>query len=226
MMYPDGGLVDVFVIERSGRYIVTDYGEALGWLGTQSVRGQLSSKQRRLVDDVCLTLGVELYRGQLTLRCENPENLGEIVHRLAQAVVRVADIWFTLRTRAGETVADEVGDWLEERQISFDRAMKQSGRSERVWTLDYQTYTDARTSLIFLLSTSSRSAARRLTEHAAAGWGDLNHLKVSRPHTAFVSLFDDTADIWRGEDFKLVEALSEVALWSRPDELEQMLKAA
>lgn len=225
MMYPDGGLVDVFVIERDGQYIITDYGEALGWVGMQSVRGQLSLKQRRLVDDVCLTLGVELYRGQVVLRC-TPETLGEGVQRLAQAVVRISDIWFTLRTRAAETVADEVGDWLEERHISFDRAVKQSGRSIYGWTLDYQTFTPARTSFIFLLSTGSRSAARRVTEHVAAGWVDLSHLKVSQPHTAFVSLFDDTVDVWRGEDFKLVEELSEVALWSRQDELEQILRAA
>ena len=91
MMYPDGGLVDVFVIERDGQYIITDYGEALGWVGMQSVRGQLSLKQRRLVDDVCLTLGVALYRGQVVLRC-TPETLGEGVQRLAQAVVRISDI--------------------------------------------------------------------------------------------------------------------------------------
>ena len=107
-MYPDGDIVDIFVIERDGSYIFTDYGEALGWLGMQSDRGRLSDNQRRLVDDVCLTLGVELHRGQLVLRCEKPENFGETVHRIGQAVVRVSDLWFTLRNQAVVTVADEV----------------------------------------------------------------------------------------------------------------------
>ena len=56
-LYPDGGVVEVCVIERNGRFAVTDHGEAMGWLGMQSVRGNLSPKQRHLVDDVVQTLG-------------------------------------------------------------------------------------------------------------------------------------------------------------------------
>ncbi|MFN3373104.1 MAG: hypothetical protein ACK44M_05990 [Chloroflexus sp.] len=33
----------------------------------------------------------------------------------------MADLWFTLRSRPVETIAEEVSDWLTERQIPFDR---------------------------------------------------------------------------------------------------------
>ena len=56
MLYPDGGVVDVFVQERNGGYIVTDYGDALGWLGLQSASRQRSQKQIALIQDVCQTL--------------------------------------------------------------------------------------------------------------------------------------------------------------------------
>ena len=107
-----------------------------------------------------------------------------------------------------------------------DRAVRQHGRSGQSWTVDYQTRTDDRTSLIFLLSTGSRGAARRIAEHVLAGFVDLSHLKVSQSHLAFVSLFDDTEDVWREEDFGLVEQQSQVARWSRPDEFERILLAA
>ena len=42
LMYPDGGIVDVFVLERGNGYIVTDFGDALGWLSMQSVNAQPS----------------------------------------------------------------------------------------------------------------------------------------------------------------------------------------
>ena len=226
LMYPDGGMVDVFVLERSGRYSVTDFGETLGWLRMQSVSTRRSPKQSRMVEDTCQTLGVELHRGQLMLRSGAVDGLGESVLRLAQAAVRVSDLWFTLRTRAVETVADEVTDWLVEKEISFDRAVRQYGRSGQSWTVDYQTRADDRTSLIFLLSTGSRGAARRIAEHVLAGCVDLSHLKVSQSHLAFVSLFDDTEDVWREEDFGLVEQQSQVACWSRPDEFERILLAA
>lgn len=102
LMYPDGGMVDVFVSEQSGRYSVTDFGEALGWLRMRSVSTRRSPKQNRMVEDTCRTLGVELHRGQLMLRLGAADGLGEAVLRLAQAAVRVSDLWFTLRTRAGE----------------------------------------------------------------------------------------------------------------------------
>jgi hypothetical protein len=34
----------------------------------------------------------------------------------------------------------------------------------------------------------------------------------------FISLFDDSFDVWKIEDFWLVEDLSEIAYWSRSDE--------
>ena len=255
LMYPDGGMVDVFVVEQSGCCYVTDFGETLGWLRMQSTSARRSPKQTRLVEDTCQTLGVKLHRGQLVLRTNGADGLGEAVLRLAQAAVRVSDLWFTFRTRtvgkvAGETiagkvedfdwqarsfrhdvravgtVASKVADWLVEKEIYFDRDVIQTGRSGQNWTIDYQTRTEDRTALIFLLSVGSREAARRRTEHVLAGCIDLNHPKVSRPHLAFVSLFNDTEDVWRKEDFSLVGQHSEVARWSRPDEFEQLLRVA
>ena len=59
-----------------------------------------------------------------------------------------------------------------------------------------------------------------------AGWHDLNHLAAGPEALTFVSLFDDTADVWADEDFRLVEPLSMVSRWSRPDELAAVLSGA
>ena len=222
MMYPDGGIVDVFVLERGDTYIVTDFGDALGWLYIQSVSRNRSRKQRLLIDDVCQTLRVELYHGQIVLRNIKKDDLGEGVIRVAQAVVRVSDVWFTMRGQTFQTTADDVEEWLNEKKISFERGVKQAGWSTRDWTIDFRTRSE-RTSLVFLLSTGSRGAARRITEHVVAGCVDLNHLKSAQPKLAFVSLFDDTQDIWRDEDFNMVSAMSKVAYWSNPDEFERIL---
>jgi hypothetical protein len=225
LLYPDGGIIDVFVVERDGQLEVTDFGEALGWLRLQSPRGHLSPKQKRLIADVCLTLGVECFRGQLVCRVKNSD-VSAAVLKVAQAVLRVTDLWFTMRTRVIENVADEVADWLSEKGIAFERGATHVGRSGRVWTVDYQTHLPQRTSLVFLLATGSRAAAHRVTEHVLAGLYDLSHLKVVQPQLAFVSLFDDTEDVWQEEDFRLVQDLSVVARWSRPDEFEKILRAA
>lgn len=225
MLYPDGGVVDVFVLDRGNRYIVTDYGDALGWLGSQLISRRLSPKQLFLVEDVCQTLRIQLFHRQLVIREIKGEALGESVLRVAQAVVRVSDLWFTVRSQSFQNTADEVDEWLRERQIAFERDLEKQGRSTRPWKVDFETHTDDRTSFVFLLSTGTRGAVRRLAEHVLAGCVDLAHLKANQPGLVFVSLFDDTEDVWRAEDFNLVNEYSEIARWSRPDEFESLLRA-
>jgi hypothetical protein len=143
---------------------------------------------------------------------------------LAQAAVRVSDVWFTFRNRAVVSTTEEVDEWLRERNIPFERAVTQQGRSGREWTIDFRTNAEERTSHIFLLSTGTRGAVRQITEHVFAGCADLSHLKRINPASNLVSLFDDTEDVWREEDFRLLEPVSEVVRWSRPDDLlEQIL---
>ena len=226
LLFPDGGVVDVFVLERGNSYTITDFGDALGWLDMQSVSRQRTPKQQMLIQDVCQTLRIEQFQRQLVLRSVMEHALAESVLRLAQAVVRVSDLWFTLRSQSLQTTADEVDEWLCEKRIPFERQVTRRGRSTQSWTIDFETQTDYRTSLIFLLNTGSRGAARRIAEHVLAGCVDLSHLKVGQPNVAFVSLFDDTEDVWRPEDFQLVENHSEIAHWSRPDELASILNAS
>lgn len=178
------------------------------------------------MEDVCLTQGVELFKGQLMLRCDDPGSLTQCVFRLGQAVVRVADLWFTTRTRSVESMTDEVADLLQEHQIAHERGVKLAGRSGREWTVDFQTRTPDQSALVFVLTSGSRGAARRITEHVVAGWHDLNLLRAGQDARRFISLFDDTSDVWSESDFKLVESVSDVCRWSRSDEFEQMLRHA
>ena len=92
LMYPDGGIVDVFVLKRDNGYIVTDFGDALGWLRMQSVNTQPSLQQNLMIKEICRSLGIEFYSGQLVLRSGVNDTLETAVLRVAQAVVRVSDV--------------------------------------------------------------------------------------------------------------------------------------
>ena len=96
--------------------------------------------------------------------------------------------------------------------------------SQRVWNVDFHVRTVGRSSLVYVLNTGSRAAANRITDHVVAAWYDLNHHSVGAEALQFVSLFDDTAGVWRNEDFRRVEDLSKVALWSRREELIHILQ--
>ena len=226
MQYPDGGFVDVFVVRgEDGHHLVTDYGDAFGWLRMNSISGKLTPNQRALVDDVALTLGVNLDHGQLVVPSD-AASLAERVQRLAQSAARVADISFTFRTRTARTVADDVDEWLRDRSFDVQRAVTRRGRSRAEWLIDFHVHTDRRDSLMFLLSSGARAAARQTVEHVVSGCVDLSISPPSPVQPRLVSLIDDTIDIWRDEDLSLLSDVSELAMWSRRDELEALLRTA
>ena len=227
-MYPDGDIVDIFVEDHRTGYLLTDYGETMNWLRTQTFSGELTTNQLLMIEDVCTTLGVRLYDSQLTLECSGVSELGDSVTRLGQAGVRVSDVWFTFRSRAVRSVADEVDEWLFERTFRYRRSVKRQGRSGRQWTVDYQVLDKIgesrdRESLVFLLSASSTSRARQVSERVVAACIDLSHLIFHPPQTSFIALFDDTSKVWRDDDYRLVADVSRTVAWSRSDEFERML---
>ena len=53
LTHPDGDLVDLFLIPRDdGAVVVTDYGDTIGWLRTQSARGLTSGQNRKITPGV------------------------------------------------------------------------------------------------------------------------------------------------------------------------------
>jgi hypothetical protein len=226
-LYPDGDHIDLFCkTETDGTITVSDLGETSRWLRMQTVSTRRSSKQQALIEDIKLTHGVEFYKGMLLARCRAGDDFASVLTRLAQAALRTSDIWFTFRTRSVESVTDEVQEFFEQRQIQSERGEKLLGRSGKTWTVDFHTRTSKRSCLVDVLGTGSRSAARSVVEHVFTTWYDLSHLKVGPEALTFVSLFDDTVDVWSEEDFRLVEEVSTVARWSDPDGFEKLVRAA
>lgn len=223
MLYPDGDIVDVFVAERGATWCVTDLGETLGWLGLQSVSDRRSAKQDEVIGEVCRALQVTLRSGRLELQVSTLDDLGEAVVRVAQAVVRIADVASRSKPRAPRELRERVGEWLSLKRVPFEPKCRLDGRSGEKWTIDYRTSAKGATSLVWLLGGDSKSAARQRAEHVVAGWYDLRHLKENDDAPAMISLFDDSCGVWEKELLRMVEALSEVALWSQPDRFERML---
>ena len=200
-LYPDGDNIDVFCRLQNDVVLVSDLGETTRWLRMQTVSPKRSPKQKALIEDACLTHGVEFYRGTLLARCRPGDQLAAVTFRVAQAALRVSDLWFTFRTRSVESVTDEVADFLTEREFRFERGEKLVGRSGKSWSPDFHVRAVRHSSLVYVLSTGSRSAARAVVNHV------------------------HTADVWSDEDFRLAEQLSDVTRWSQPSELADLLAA-
>ena len=116
-LYPDGDNIDLFCRVVDDVVTVSDLAETTGWLRMQSLAMRRSPKQRRLIEDTCVTHGIELYRGMLQARCRRGDELASVVTRVAQAALRVSDLWFTFRSQAVQSITDEVADFLDDREL-------------------------------------------------------------------------------------------------------------
>ena len=102
-LYPDGDVIDVYQSRTAEGTSLTDLGESLRWLRDQGLGQRRTTKQARLIDDIVLNHNVELFKGMLLVRVGEAEQLASPLTRLVQACVRVADLWFTFRTRTIES---------------------------------------------------------------------------------------------------------------------------
>ena len=94
LTHPDGDLIDLFLIPRDdGAVVVTDYGDTIGWLRTQSAVG-LTSGRNRKITRVCRSLNVARAQGRITVIAQDSRTLGEAVARVAQAAVLISHIAF------------------------------------------------------------------------------------------------------------------------------------
>ena len=168
-LYPDGDNIDLFC-KSDGRFVtVTDLAETTGWLRSQSISPIRSRKQKELIEDACVTHGVEFYRGMLLARHHPGEELAPVITRVAQAALRVSDLWFTFRTRTAESITDEVADHLRECELPFARSEKLAGRSGRGWTVDFHVRVPDRSCLVNVLTTGNRFG--RAEGHRACACG-------------------------------------------------------
>ena len=89
LLLPDNDLIDVYVTMRDGCAVVSDCGETLGWLRRMSPLEQLPVEQSLMIEEICLSLGVNLQRHTLSRVCESDGDLAESILLVAQAAVRV-----------------------------------------------------------------------------------------------------------------------------------------
>ena len=95
LTYPDGTLIDLFLMGRDdGPVVVTDYGDTIGWLRTQSANG-LTRGQNRKIARVCQSLNVARAQNRVTVFAQDCQKLADPVARVAQAAVLISHIGFS-----------------------------------------------------------------------------------------------------------------------------------
>jgi len=216
---PDGDLLALFVLRHSDPPLLGDLGETLRWLRSHTSAARRSEGQQQRIAEVCGGLGVELQRGELRTHARPGEPLALATVRLAQACLRVAELWRGFRPRPGPALLDEVEACLRAelraRPLSITRGERIAGISATTWSADFRVRTPERQTLVFVLASERRDHARKLAEHVVAACIDLAHLrKLRRTPVQFIALFDDRGAAWSDADARLVAPFAIPCKWS------------
>lgn len=233
LLFPNGDVIDVFIAKTADSFTVTDYGDAADWLDTRTTIRRRSPKQRGLIEDTCETLGIGLENEQMVLREVAWSNLVDSVVRIAQAEARIGDVWFTTRQATKDVslprmvtdaTVNEVDRWLRNRKLNVQSNVEETGTSRRTWFVDFKARSRTKESLVFVLSATGKQSAQNRLYEVAAACLDIGRRRQESGQLRFISLFDDTNDTWSPEDYELLRLESDVAHWSKPDELEKLLE--
>lgn len=222
---PDNSRLGVHLVERAdGSLEVTDYGETIDGLFTSGVT--IPPDDKRLVT-IERRFGVAVEGGEISRRGEAGE-LDEAITAVVHAVLDMAYLVYTRRTRSLATFESAFEHLLIDRHRSYERHVEIDGFSDS-YTFDYRLAGQRVPVLVETLSATSR---RRYTEQAR-----LTSFKVSDTKRLtgdsgyeFVCLIDDRArpqqDAISERALKpLREYLDSVVFWSDQERVEALVAA-
>lgn len=231
LLLPDRTVVEVFLAADERGVFATDLGDAYGWLWCSTAWRDFSPGQRQLLADIERSTDTRFANGEFKRQCRGEESLAEDVHAVATAMLRFADLKFTLPLpgepleRPGCTSV-EVGRWLGERGIAFREGETVRGCSGRSWEADFATEAEGAAALVFLLSADSPIIARETATAVAAASRDIRESARNATAHRLIALFDDAVEVWTPSDYKLLEPSAHIARWSDRDEFERILRTS
>jgi hypothetical protein len=218
---PDGDYVEFYLVEEGGRLVLTDHAETLAVLASYGFDLKRSPKRARLLDSILRAANVHLFQGAFRMEIESEGELVPAVLKLGQVAVQAGDLLFTMRYGAGTQFKEEVEEFLVERRVPYEANARVLGRSGQHYSVDF--YVEKRRpALLQTLSSGSASYAETLVSKTVRMWYDVSR---TDGRYEYVSVLDDSADVWKPPQIELLSDLSRVVAWGERDTLIALLAA-
>lgn len=233
-LLPDNDCVTLYCRIEGDAIRVTDLGETCHcWLAMEMLAVPDPPNLDETIDQICAGFGVEHENGEIFVSF-NPNSpigcwtnsLAGVVARVTNAVIRVSDLWYSFRPKLSRTVNADVADFLQKQGLAFTRSETHKGCSGDEIAVTFSVDAGEVRSLIMVLDTGIPSLSELMVESAAKQWMELKHLTESNGNIQFVTLFDDTSDLWSERHYQKLKPLSVVAKWSQPENLAKILTAS
>lgn len=222
LRYPDGGVIELFVEEQLGGFVVTDFGEAFRFLQTYGIDPLRSSTRKQSIHAAARLAGAVLDGDVLEIRVSDLADIIPASVRLGQVITRVSDLSSTATGAFGTTLTDALEDFVRAKVIGAEvrRGEVVHGRAA-THRIDLLVRTPRAVSAIEALSAGSMTGANAQTAYTIQKFVDLSALGPGSPHR--YAVLDDSADVWTDSLRRQLANVSDVIDWERRDKLSDQL---
>lgn len=215
---PDGESVEVALeLQPDGRFRLTDMGDTLGYLYVHGL-----TLSRSIVDStkgICRQFSASLEGAEIVIQMDNPQGLGEALHRLTQTVFSVTDLIQKRRPMERVNFDGEVESLIILSGVVYDTDYGVRGRRS-MHPVRFHVNSN-RNLLVKPLSPASEPAAFSWAERWAYRFNDI--LEQDRKWHCMAVLDDrgERARIW--SDRALAPLQDFTVLWTKRGRLSDML---
>lgn len=227
--YPDGGAVDLFIVEAptlkrqdfTSRKL-SDLGGTQEWLLDVQVKPWLSKKRQAILDDAIRIYGVTQEGGALEIQLQDLNELVDKVVVLGQACIRVADLTYTRRSSLQVPVVEEIEEVLIDAEVPYEPNAELVGRFGRTVRVDILAHGNSIDSAILSLASANSSAAHTQANEIFRRWYDLD---IPKRGEQKITVYDDRYDAYKDDDLSRLENISQVVPLSDRQMIADLLAA-
>ncbi len=209
--HPEGGNIDLFLLQTAGLFSgwsVSDYGMTQAHLLDLRIKPWATAARREIIDQVCRSYDVQRDGGEFLVHIDDiKRQLHDAVIRLGMACMRISDICFTRRFRLSGTFRDDVEEFIESLDHSYEERPLLSGRYGEDVKLDFLVRGRSTVSLVDSVSAMSPTTMHGALETSFCKWNDISNHKNEYN---FVTLIDSNCGITKRADTRRLEDVSTV----------------
>lgn len=218
LRYADGGVIEVFIEERRGTLVVTDYGEAFRFLHTNGIDPTRSATRQQLIEMAAQLAGATLVDDAIEIRVESPSEVVGVAARLGQAIGRIADLSLQGTGPVGKTFSDTLEEFITSNVhgLEVQRGATLQGRAAK-HQIDIVVRSQRGISAIEGLSALTATGANAQTAYTIQKFADLAAIGHGAPDR--YAVIDDSSDVWTDSLRRQLENFSTVVDWARRDDL-------
>jgi hypothetical protein len=157
--------------------------------------------------------------GELLVKLDGLADLTGGILRLAQACLRVADLCYTRRASLQTSFVEEVEEVVDDLELAYEPNVELEGKYGKLVRIDLRV--EGRTpSLVLAWSSGNASVAHTTQNEIFRKWADLEKRPEQR-----VTVFDDRYNVYRDDDLKRIQEISNLVAVSDRALLQSVLAA-